>query len=241
MTQKPYRFHDRVIGQIAALAASLCATMGRTTYQPGRAGFIADHQSIDRLNGRQINWALVGEDRRLTPGQIVTVGVAGAAIGATSIPVLALARALNSGTVLDFGVGKFATTTANAAAGATSITVRAIPTAVVSGDVATVAGSGAKFLPAGTVVGTLLDGTGKAAPRIVTTNPAIGILETNATDDPKSSDSSTGYGILIGGVIYENLLPEATGTPKVLASAVKTELAAAGTGFAFQQYADTRT
>jgi hypothetical protein len=239
--QKPLKFHDRAIGALASLAASLCATMARTTYQPARPRFVVDEHSITRLSGRQINWALVGEDRRQTPGQIVTVGAAGAAIGATSIPVLALARALNAGTVLDFGLGKFATVTANAPAGAVAITVRAIPTAVVSGDVATVAGTGAKFLPAGTVIGTLLDGTGKASPRIVTTNPAVGILETNATDDPKSADSSTGYGVIVGGVIFENLLPEATGTPKVLATAVKTELVAAGTGFAFQQYADSRT
>jgi hypothetical protein len=239
--KQPTHFHDRAIGRLAALAASLGAIMGRTTYQPGRSGFILDAQSADRLTGRQINWALVGEDRRQTPGQIVVVGAAGAAISATSVPVIALARALNSGTVLDFGGGKFARVTANAAAGATAITVAAIPTALVSADQAVVAGSGAKFLPAGTVVGTLLDGPGKASPRILTTNPAIGILETNATDDPKSSDSSTGYGILVGGVIFENLLPEASGSPKVLASAVKTELAAAGTGFAFQQYADSRT
>lgn len=236
-----YRFHDRGLAALANLAASLCATMGRTTYTPSRPAFIADHASVDRLNGRQINWSLVGEDRRRTPGQVVTVGAAGAAINATSIPVLALARALNAGTVLDFGGLKYARVTANAAAGAVAITVAAIPTALVSGDVATVAGTGAKFLPAGTVCGSLLDNTGKMSPRVVTTNPAVAILETNATDDPLSPDASSGYGFIVGGVIFENLLPEASGSPKVLASAVKTELASAGMGWVFQQYADTRT
>jgi hypothetical protein len=214
--------------------------MGRTNYQPGRSGFIADPNSIDRLNGRQIDWTLVGEDRRRTPGQIVVVGPAGAAGAAVSVPVLALVRALPSGTVLDFGGGKFATTTAAAAAGAVTIAVRALPTALVSLDQAIVAGSGAKFLPAGTVVGTLL-GSGKASPRIVTTNPAIGLLETNATDDPQAPDALSGYGIIVGGVIFENLLPEATGgPPKVLATAVKTELVAAGMGWVWQAYSDSR-
>jgi hypothetical protein len=215
--------------------------MGRTNYSPSRSGFVVDPASIARLSGRQIDWTLVGEDRRQTPGQIVVVSAAGAAGGAVSIPVVALARALPSGTVLDFGGLKYARTTAAAAAGATAVTVAAIPTALVNLDQAVVAGSGAKFLPAGTVIGTLL-GNGKASPRIVTTNPAIGMLETNATDDVKSSDSVTGYGVIVGGVIFENLLPEATGgPPKVLATAVKTELASAGAGFVFQQYSDSRT
>lgn len=233
------KFFDPAIGRLAALAASIGATMGRTVYAPTRPGFIVDPASVDRSTGRQIDWANVGEQYRRTPGQVVVVGAAGAAIGATSVPVVALARALNTGTVLDFGAGKFATTTANAAAGATSITVRAIPTALVSGDQAIVAGSGAKFLPAGTVLGTLL-GNGKASPRVVTTNPAVGILETNATDDPAAPDSKTGYSMLVGGVIFENLLPESSGSPKVLASAVKTELASSGMGWVFQQYSDTR-
>lgn len=211
--------------------------MGRTNYSPTRARFVADEGSLDRNNGRQIDWALVGEDRRQTPGQIVTAGAT--SLAATTLNVTALTRALPSGTVLDFGTDEFAVTTAAAAAGATTVPVRAIPMALEGGEIAVVAGSGAKFLPAGTVIGTLL-GNGKASPRIVTTNPATGILETNATDEVKSPDALTGYGVIVGGVIYENLLPEATGTPKVLATAVKTELAAAGTGFSFQQYSDSR-
>jgi hypothetical protein len=97
--------------------------------------------------------------------------------------------------------------------------------------------TGKKVLPAGTVVGSLL-GDGLISPRVVTTNPAIGILETVAhEDDPCIS----GYGVLTGGQFWENLLPDATGNPKTLASAVKTELNANGTGFAFQQYSNSLT
>lgn len=98
--------------------------------------------------------------------------------------------------------------------------------------------TGKKVLPAGTVVGDLL-GSGKVSPRVVTTNPAMGILETSATEGEPHAALS-GYGVIIGGHLLANLLPDATGTPAVLAAAVVTELNAAGTGFAFSQYNDAR-
>lgn len=98
--------------------------------------------------------------------------------------------------------------------------------------------NGKKVLPAGTVVGTLLGG-GKISPRVVTTNPAVGLLATAAVEGEDFA-AATGYGIFIGGVFYENLLPDATGSPKTLPSAVKTELNANGTGFAFRAYSDNR-
>lgn len=98
---------------------------------------------------------------------------------------------------------------------------------------------GKKFLPAGTVVGDLA-GSGKVGPRVATTNPAIGLLETDATEGDLTA-AITGYGVIVGGVLHENLLPDATGTPKTLPAAIKTELSAAGSGFAFLQYQDTRS
>lgn len=74
----------------------------------------------------------------------VTVTVSAPAIAtATSISVNALSGPLPSGTVLDFGGGKFARLTAAAAAGATSLTVSALPTALAGGETATYLG-GAK-------------------------------------------------------------------------------------------------
>lgn len=81
------------------------------------------------------------------------VGVAGAAIGATSVPVAALTGPIPSGTVLDFGTTKFAVLTAAAAAGATSLTVRALVTALVSGDTATYPGTQLVTVVSGTLVG----------------------------------------------------------------------------------------
>ena len=99
---------------------------------------------------------------------------------------------------------------------------------------------GKKRLPAGTVIGELL-GSGKASPRVETTNPATGILETDAKED-SLIDSMSGYGVLRSGAIYENLLPDAAGgPPAVLDSDVKTELQSnCPIGFHFKTYQDNR-
>lgn len=216
----------------------------RTTYQVSSPAFIADPHSIDRLGGgRQIDWSFVGEERRTTPGTpavVVVVGAAGAAGGAVSVPVAALSAAIPSGTTLDFGGAKFARLTAPAAAGAVALTVTALVTALVNGDTATYAGtkgSGTKMLKAGTVLGDTLGGTGKMSPRVVTTNPAKGILETNAFEESETN-ASTGYGIIAGGVLFETLLPDAVAG--VLAAGIKTELAANTKGFLFLPYSDSR-
>jgi hypothetical protein len=221
--------------------------MGRTTRYPSTAGFIVDPNSVDRSSGRQIDWANVGPQYRETPGTpavTVVVGVAGAAQNATSVPVAALSAAIPNGTTLDFGGAKFARLTAAAAAGATALTVAALVTALVSGDTATYAGTpgaGNKVLKSGTVVGELL-GSGKVSPRVASTNPAVGMLETDAVEnDPVAS--KTGYGMIVGGEVYENLLPDSSGgPPRVLLTAIKTELNTAGAskGFLFQQYLDNR-
>jgi hypothetical protein len=100
--------------------------------------------------------------------------------------------------------------------------------------------TGKKILKAGTVIGTLL-GAGKISPRVLTTNPATGILETDAVEGSKT-DSLSGYGVIIGGVIYEAFLPDSTGSPRVLPAAMKTELQMAGvsTGFVFTKFEDVR-
>lgn len=92
-----------------------------------------------------------------TDAVVATVGVAGAAGAATSIPVAALTGPIPNGTLLSFGTNKFARLTAAAATGATTLTVAALPTALVSGDAATYAGVGVTVtVPSGTVVGRTL-------------------------------------------------------------------------------------
>lgn len=107
---------------------------------------------------------------------------------------------------------------------------------------------GNKFIRAGTVMGELLSGNGSLSPRTApvgtaaSTNPATCILATNANQNSRT-DSRSGYGVILGGVLYDNLLPDATGIPAALPAAVKTELqvAGVGTGFSFLRYTDSTT
>ena len=103
---------------------------------------------------------LVRGGARLDPAQftaedavVVDVGAAGAAAGATTVPVTALSGPIPSGATLDFGTTKFAVLTAAAAAGATSLTVRALPTALVDADVTTYKGVKKKVVKSGTLIG----------------------------------------------------------------------------------------
>lgn len=69
---------------------------------------------------------------------------------------------------------------------------------------------GRKFLPAGTLVGVNDDGQLiPAAPADGEEDPAnvFGILVTSAHEN-LPSDAKTGYGVYVGGVFYENLLPD---------------------------------
>lgn len=141
--------------------------MPRTTTVISRADFVADPNSIERLDGgRQIDWANVGAG------------------------------------YIDATTGK-------------------------------------KVLPGGTVLGDLLSTNKAVSPRVVTTNPAMGVLLTNANEADRAA-GYTGYGIAVGGVLYETLMPDATGTPKTIAAAIKTELTAAGCTFKFVRYEDNR-
>jgi len=68
---------------------------------------------------------------------------------------------------------------------------------------------------------------------------AVGMLETDASrDDPAATQG--GYSVLVGGVVYENLLPDASGNPKRIPQALKDELRLAGCTFKFVEYRDSR-
>lgn len=211
----------------------MSANMARVTTTDVRGAFIADPHSVTRNQGRQIDWANVPESYREGAAAVVNSGTA--SIGATSLTVGALTVALPQGTVLDFGGGKFARLTAAAAVGATTLAVTALPTALANNDTAYYSTPGRmRRLKAGTIVGELL-GSGKVSPRVVTTNPATGILETDALENDKNA-ALTGYGVIVGGVVFGNLL--VGGAPT---TTVKNELIAAGTGFAFLTYGDDRS
>lgn len=105
------------------------------------------------------------------------------------------------------------------------------------------AATGKKEIPAGKamkLVGTYAaSGTdGRVIPIAIATDAAIGLLTTHATEDSPFS-ALTGYGMIVGGVVHENLLPDATGgPPKALAAALKTTLI--GLGFTFRMFGGNR-
>src|SRR5689334_22145888 len=81
-----------------------------------------------------------------------------------------------------------------------------------------VASTGKKKLPAGTIVGELADGRicedGGSDTTVSPTDSAstLGILLTDANEDALE-EALTGYGILVGGVLFDNLLPDSSGDP----------------------------
>jgi len=196
--------------------------------------FVADPESIDRNTGRQIDWTRIPNTYKA--GTSYTVKANGAALAAaTSITVDALPIALPTGTVLDFaGAGEFATLTAPAASGATSITVEALDAAIEDNDEATylVSASNDKVIPGGTSMAEL--SSGKVVPRVARpgSEAAIGILWSTATENGVT-DALTGYAIIVGGVIYETLLPETI-------TSYKTELETNGTSWVWETYSDSR-
>jgi hypothetical protein len=88
---------------------------------------------------------------------------------------------------------------------------------------------GKKALPSGTPVAPAADGR-----RIIEApdagTGAYGLLEGPAHEDEDAAPLS-GYGVIIGGVVYEQLVPGIT-------AGIKTAL---GDRFFFEQYADSRT
>lgn len=195
--------------------------------------FVADPRSIDQNEGGQIDWSRVPDTYRAGTQYTITTTVQSNA-AATTLTVSPIPDDLPVGKVLNFaGAGRFATLTAPAAKGATTLTVEAldatIPTATSA--VYTVSKSGSKVIPGGTVMCRLSGG--KIVPRAVHpgSEQAIGLLVGSAIEN-LYEHAMTGYGIIVGGVIYETLLPETI-------TSYKSELATNGSGWVWLNYADS--
>lgn len=186
--------------------------------------------------------------RAMRSGEILDFGVhkevqltANAAKGATTITVEALDTALAGGETFTVPVVRMVLhVAADAAAGAVSITVDPADVPIESGVSAYVDAlprSTGRKIRAGTVMDEL--SSGQLVPSSLNTGgvTAKGILETDAEEDSRT-DASTGYGLITSGSFYENLLPEASGSPAVINSTWKTELLARGGFWLFSQYSD---
>lgn len=129
--------------------------MARITIGPRQAGanpaWAKDYLNREHLiaGGSIVDPAQFPRDNAVA----VTVGAGGAAQGATSIPVTALAGPIPAGSSLRFNNGLQTFVTADAAAGATAITVQALPFAVAAGATSQYLGTGRVYIRNGTVVG----------------------------------------------------------------------------------------
>lgn len=97
-----------------------------------------------------------------------------------------------------------------------------------------------KVIPAGVVIAATDGGDGEIIPYsdAAGAETALGLLATPAVEDAPQ-DALSGYGVYIGGPVAENLLPEAAGTPAVIDSGAKAEMASAGCTFFFFQATDS--
>lgn len=219
--------------------------MGWTDYNLSTAGFIVDHGSVDRDTGRQIDWPNVPDSFKGSTVYTVTVNDASVAETDVALTVEALPVAIPAGTTLDFGVHSvdsvqmIAVVSADAAASATSLTVEPLGHEIEDESTATYVSPATrdyKFIPAGTIMAEMSGGLIVPRSDIPGSETAVGLLATNA-DQGAEYNAKTGFGLLVGGVFYDNLLPDAEDASL---ATYKTELAAAGTGFSWRTYADDR-
>lgn len=164
------------------------------------------------------------------------------AAGATALTVLPLDGTIANGATATFAGGtKQARVTVPAAADATSLTVDELQFALVEDDEAYIINSSTagKAVKGSTTMVEVATGTyaGQIVPRAVrpAAETASMVLESTADEESKSA-ASTGHGCLVGGVLYENMMADAVAGD--LPADYKTELAANGCTFVFEDYGD---
>lgn len=204
--------------------------MGLTTYNISRVRGVADESSIERAGGHLIDWDSVtaGADgaKRLIGLQVVSRRADGKlqprshSVTLTSVVV---ASNVATATLEDHGFSageEIFVAGASLAYANGLVTIVSVPDA----DTFTYAATGANATATGTIT----------AARV-----AVGLLETNAAED-SDAQALSGYSLIVGGVLYETLMPDAAGSPKALPAQYRTELRNAGCTFKFVRYADSR-
>ena len=205
--------------------------MSLTTYVLSRVRGVADESSLERAGGHQIDWAAVtaGADgeKRVTGLAVMGRRVSGKLVPRSySVTLTSVVVAANVATATlaahGFAVGdKLYISGGSLAYANGSITVASVPTA----DTFTYVATGSNATATGTITASF---------------QAVGMLETNAAQNA-ASHALSGYSLLVGGVFYENLCPDAAGDPKVIPAQYKSELVANGCSIKFAfPYADSR-
>lgn len=191
--------------------------------------FVADLSSLMQDTGQQIDWDLASV-ARYSSGSFPVRNTTAVVAGDTTIAVAALEYDLPKGSVIDWGTGDKIVLTADAEAGDVSITVNPAHSAIADESTGYAIQPGYRDsgfrIPAGTVLARNATNK-KMFPRAIVSGAetAEAILLTDARSD-STTDSITGYGVTYGGVIYENLLPEADPSTGLISSTWKTELTA---------------
>ena len=93
---------------------------------------------------------------------------------------------------------------------------------------------GSRKIPSGTVIAIT---NGKIVPAAADGSNAPFYLTRSAAEEDSRVAALSGYGVITGGNVYETLLPDASGSPRVLTAALKTGL---GPRFVTQAYQDVR-
>lgn len=199
---------------------------GRHTYVLSTPGFVVDHDSVSLNSGRQVAWAAVPP---------ATYG----AVGQRSIPAGTIVAETEDGKLVP-RVAQL-TGTITVASGTATVTMTGHGYKV--GDTVFINGTGDPDLDGTYTVATVPDANSftfetEAADQTgtdaFTSGDAIGILVTSAQENSRS-DSLTGYGVFVGGVFYENLLPDFEDGEW---ETIVTEL---GERFSFESYQDSRS
>jgi hypothetical protein len=203
--------------------------MPLTNYTMSRARAIVDESSLERLPGAQIDWASVtaaGDGTKsLKAGTVISRKADGQFQPRSYSQTITVVVASNVATATKVAHGlSVGETVFISGANLSYVNGLKVVATVPTADTFTFEATGANATATGT---------------ILASRAATAILETDAHQS-NLAEALSGYGALVGGVLYENLLPDATGTPKVLPAQYKTELKNADGSFKFVQYQDTR-
>lgn len=202
--------------------------MSLTTTSLTRLRPYADESSLERAGGHQIDWAAIAAINGVKQIRAGTVmgrkagKVQPCAVGVTLTSVVVASNVATATlTGHGFAVGDVITVAGANLAYANGVkTIVSVPDA----NTFTFEATGADAAATGTI-------TARVA--------AQQIIETDATEGARA-ESLSGYSMLVGGVLYENLLPDAAGDPKAVPAAYKAELTTAGCSFKWVRYADSR-
>ena len=198
-----------------------------TTLRP-----VVDEASLERTTGAQVQWSRVTATNADSAKIVRAFAVVGRTASGALVP-RSVAATLTSVVV-----------TANVA------TVTLVAHGYAVGDVITVAGANLAYANGRKTVLTVptadtftveaTGGNATATGTITGNYAAVGFIETDATQNAPA-EAATGYGVVVGGVIYESILPDASGgPPKTLSAAIKAELVTSGCTFKFAPYTDSR-